>query len=176
MKLYHYITKGNSALTDGILSFARNPQADLTYYCRRSGADTHEGIVHWMESCFAGRSRGIRGFTEPIKWMRHSLNLKSFVDNADLFAIDLAALDADGRIEAVYVSPSVTEISGITESRNCDEILQKLSGIEEISFSPIDWSICNEELGRRFAYIRYYLVIVRDGIIPPRYISKISIR
>ena len=45
MKLYHYITKGNSALTDGILSFARNPQADLTYYYRRSGADTHEAAV-----------------------------------------------------------------------------------------------------------------------------------
>lgn len=83
MKLYHYITKGNSALTDGILSFARNPQADLTYYYRRSGADTHEGIIRWMESCFDGRSRGIRGFTEPIQWTRHSLNLKSFVDNAD---------------------------------------------------------------------------------------------
>ena len=102
MKLYHYITKGNSALTDGILSFARNPQADLTYYYRRSGADTHEGIIRWMESCFAGRSRGIRGFTEPIQWTRHSLNLKSFVDNADLFAIDLDALDAC----LLYTSPS----------------------------------------------------------------------
>lgn len=173
MKLYHYITKGNSALTDGILSFARNPQADLTYYYRRSGADTHEGIIRWMESCFAGRSRGIRGFTEPIQWTQHSLNLKSFVDNADLFAIDLDALDADGRIEAVYVSPPVTEIPGIKESRDCDEILQKLSGIEEISLSPIDWSVCNDKLGRRFAYIRYYLVIVKDGIIPPRYISQI---
>lgn len=134
MKLYHYITKGNSALTDGILSFARNPQADLTYYYRRSGADTHEGIIRWMESCFAGRSRGIRGFTKPIQWTRHSLNLKSFVDNADLFAIDLDALDADGRIEAVYVSPPVTEIPGIKESRDCDEILQNFPASKKSVF------------------------------------------
>ena len=69
--------------------------------------------------------------------------------------------------------PGVTEIPGIKESRDCDEILQKLSGIEEISLSPIDWSVCNDKLGRRFAYIRYYLVIVKDGIIPPHYISQI---
>lgn len=67
MKLYHYITKGNTALKEGILSFARNPQADLSYYYKRSGQTTHEGIVQWMENCFEGRSRGIRGFSEPIK-------------------------------------------------------------------------------------------------------------
>lgn len=172
MKLYHYIAKGNSALTEGILSFARNPRADLTYYYRRSGADTHEGIVRWMESCFAGRSRGIRAFTEPIKWTPHSLNLKRFVDNADLFSVNLDALAADGRLEAVYVSPPVTEVPGIKESRDCDEILRKLSGCGEIDFSPIDWSVCNDELGRRFAYVRYYLVVVKDGVIPPRYVSK----
>ena len=42
-----------------------------------------------------------------------------------------------------------------------------------MKYSPIDWSVCNDKLGRRFAYIRYYLVIVKDGIIPPRYISQI---
>ena len=31
-KLYHYITKGNNALKQGILSYANNPQADLHYY------------------------------------------------------------------------------------------------------------------------------------------------
>ena len=32
MILYHYITKGNTALSEGILSLAANPQADLSYY------------------------------------------------------------------------------------------------------------------------------------------------
>ena len=29
MILYHYITKGNTALSEGILSLAANPKADL---------------------------------------------------------------------------------------------------------------------------------------------------
>lgn len=52
-KLYHYITKGNTALQNGILSFAKNPNADLHYYYKRTGSETtHSGIVNWMESCF----------------------------------------------------------------------------------------------------------------------------
>ncbi len=39
-KLYHYITKGNNALKQGILSFANNPQADLHYYYKRTGGET----------------------------------------------------------------------------------------------------------------------------------------
>ena len=74
MKLYHYITKGNSALTEGILSFAKNPNADLSYYYKRTGGETtHAGIIKWFESCFAGRSRAIRGFSEPIQWTDLSL-------------------------------------------------------------------------------------------------------
>ncbi len=61
MKLYHYITKGNSALKDGILSFANNPDADIHYYIKRSGSDNKEGIVKWMENCFVGRIRGNGG-------------------------------------------------------------------------------------------------------------------
>lgn len=172
MKLYHYITKGNSALTDGILSFANNPQADLSYYHRRSGAKTHAGIVRWMESCFAGRSRGIRAFTEPIKWTPHSLHLKEFVDNADRFAIDMNALIENGLLEAVYVSPPISETPYIKESPGCDEVLLKLDNPDKIDFSPIDWNVCNDALGRRFAWVRYYLLIVKGGIIPPQYIAK----
>ena len=55
VKLYHYITKGNSALRDGILSFAQNPSADLHYYYKRTGGETtHTGVVQWLESCFEG--------------------------------------------------------------------------------------------------------------------------
>lgn len=45
MKLYHYITKGNSALTEGILSFAKNPNADLSYYYKRTGGKRHMLIL-----------------------------------------------------------------------------------------------------------------------------------
>lgn len=178
MKLYHYITKGNSALTDGILSFANNPNANLSFYEKRSGVKTHEGIIQWMENCFEGRSRGIRAFSEPIKWTDDSLLLKDFIDNADMFSIDLEALEKDGLIDAVYVSPAMsvdetaTPQKGIGSS-GMDEVLQKLNGINHIDLSPVDWSVCNDEFGRRFAFVPYYVIVIKGGVIPPQYIKKI---
>lgn len=173
MQVYHYISKGNNALEKGILSFAANPNADLSYYFKRSrGKTTHSEICRWMESCFEGRSRGIRAFSEPIKWTERSKKcLKNFVDNADCFAIDVSALARDGLIEAIYVSPSVLEVAGLAEQQDCDEILWPLKGVEDIDYAPIDWNICDDELGRRFAYVRYYLIVVKGGIIPPKYIT-----
>ncbi len=89
-----------------------------------------------------------------------------------MFAIDLEALERDNLLEAVYVSPPVSEVPGINEQNTFDEILFKLNGTNEISTSPVDWNACNDKLGRRFAYVRYYLIIIKGGIIPPQYITK----
>ena len=172
MKLYHYISKPNTALKEGILSFAKNPNADLRYYFKRSNETTHDGIVKWMENCFEGRSRGIRGFSEPVKWTNDSLSLKDFIDNADMYSIDLEALDKDGLLEAIYISPSVADCPTLKEQWDCDELLIKLYDYKDISVRPIDWSVCNDELGRRFAYVSYYIIIIKGGVIPAKYIKK----
>ncbi len=174
MKLYHYVTKGNTVLSDGLLSFAENPQADLHYYYKRTGGETtHAGIVKWMENCFKGRSRAIRGFTEPIQWTEKSVNMfKPFVDDADLFSIDLEALQKDGFLEAIYVSPALRPDLDKNLLQEVDERLVKLNSINDIDTSPIDWSFCDEKLGLRFSVIPYYLIIIKGGIIPPRYLTK----
>ena len=172
MKLYHYIARPNTALEEGILSFAKNPNADLRYYFKRSNETTHEGIVKWMESCFEGRSHAIRGFSEPIQWTEKSMSLKDFIDNADMYSIDLDALDRDGLLEAVYVSPSVKDVPTLKEQWECDELLIKLYDYNDISTRPVDWSVCNDELGHRFAYVPYYIIVIKDGVIPPKYIKK----
>ena len=172
MKLYHYIAKPNTALKDGILSFAKNPNADLRYYFKRSNETTHDGIVKWMENCFEGRSRAIRGFSEPIQWTEKSMSLKDFVDNADMYSIDLDALDKDGLLEAIYISPSVADCPTLKEQWESDELLIKLYDYKDISIRPIDWSVCNDELGRRFSYVPYYLIVIKGGVIPPEYIKK----
>ena len=175
-KLYHYITKGNTALQDGILSFAKNPQADLHHYYKRTGGETtHEGIVKWMENCFEGHSRAIRGFTEPIQWTEKSINMfKPFIETADLFSIDLDALQRDGFIEAVYVSPAIRPNLDKDFPKDVDERLVKLTSINDIDTSPIDWSVCDEKLGLRFSVVPYYLVVIKGGIILPQYITKES--
>lgn len=174
MKLYHYITKGNTALQNGILSFAQNPQANLHYYYKRTGGETtHEGIVKWMENCFAGRSRAVHGFSEPIRWTEKSINMfKPFIENADLFSIDLNALQKDGLIEAVYASPALRPNLNSDLPQDCDEVLVKLDSISKIDTSPVDWTVCNEKLGLRFSVVPYYLIVIRGGIIPPKYIAK----
>lgn len=175
MKLYHYVTKGNDVLQKGLLSFAANPNADLHYYYERTdGKTTHREICEWMENCFTGRSRAIRAFSEPIKWTERSIKcLKNFIDNADMFEIDISAMNRDNLVEAVYVSPSILDFPDIKEERGMDEILQKLNNIEDIDYSPIDWGVCDDELHRRFAWIRYYLIVVKGGIIPPKYLKCI---
>lgn len=172
MKLYHYIAKPNTALEEGILSFANNPNADLRYYFKRSNEITHDGIVKWMENCFEGRSRAIRGFSEPIQWTEKSMSLKDFIDNADMYSIDLDALDRDGLLEAVYVSPSVKDVPTLKEQWECDELLIKLYDYNDISTRPVDWSVCNDELGHRFAYVPYYIIVIKGGVIPAKYIRK----
>ena len=174
MILYHYITKGNTALSEGILSLAANPQADLSYYYKRTGGETtHEGVVKWMESCFKGRSRAIRGFSEPIQWTEKSEKMfKDFIEKADLFAIDVSALEADGFVEGVYVSPALRPNLDKKLLKDVDEVLVKLNSINEIDTSPVDWTVCNEKLGLRFSVVPYYLIVVKGGIIPPRYIRK----
>ena len=173
MKLYHYISKPNTALNEGILSFANNTNADLRYYFKRSGETTHNGVVKWMESCFEGRSRAIRGFSEPIQWTDKSINMfKSFIENADLFSIDLEALAKDGLIEAVYVSPAIKPNLNKDFPQDVDERLVKLNSINDIDTSPVDWSVCDEKLGLRFSVVPYYLIVIKGGVIPPKYITK----
>lgn len=173
MKLYHYIAKPNTALEDGILSFANNPNADLRYYHKRSGETTHDGIVKWMESCFEGRSRAIRGFSEPIQWTEKSINMfKPFIENADLFSIDLEALAKDSLIESVYVSPAIKPDLDKDFPQDVDERLVKLNSINDIDTSAVDWTVCDEKLGLRFSVVPYYLIVIKGGIIPPKYIKK----
>lgn len=174
MKLYHYVAKGNDVMQKGLLSFANNPDADLRYYFKRTGGKTtHKEICEWMESCFVGRSRAIRGFSEPIKWTERSIHcLKDFIESADMFEINISAMEKDGLIEAVYVSPPITNFPELEEKNYNDEVLIKLNGVEDIDYSPIDWCVCDDELEHRFAYVRYYLIVIKGGIIPPKYLKK----
>lgn len=172
MKLYHYVAKPNDVLEKGILSFVNNPDADISYYTKRSKTTTKAGVVQWLEKHFEGRSRAIRGFSEPIKWHDKSLSLKQFVENADLFEINLDALEKDGFIESVWHSPSVLTRSDLTEENCQDELLEKLNSIRKINYTPIDWSVCDDETGRRFAFVSYYLIVVKGGVILPKYLTR----
>ena len=170
MKLYHYVKRPHTVFKDGLLSIAANPNADLSYYMKRSGSETHDGVCRWMEGCFEGRSRGIRVLIEPMQFHERTQKIKDFFSNCDLFEIDVEALEKDGLIDAVYVSPSVLEKEPLNKN---DEGLYKISGIKEIDFTPNDYNILDDEKGWRFAFMRYYLLVMKNGIIEPKYLKKV---
>lgn len=109
-----------------------------------------------------------------MQWTDKSLSLKKFTENADLYAFDVKLLLQDGLLEDVYVSPSVLDIPNVTQDHCLDEILTHLNTINEIDMAPIDWTVCNDEFGCRFAFVRHYLLIIKGGIILPKYIKKIK--
>ena len=59
------------------------------------------------------------------------------------------------------------------ENKN-DEALYLLSDLSEIDFTPNDYKILDDEKGWRFAFIRYYLFIIKGGVIPSKYIKLIK--
>ncbi len=178
MKLYHYIPKDNTVMTDGLQSFAKSKTVNLkSYLWRDKNLKTQEDVVDWLEKCFVGRSRGIRFFTEPIKWTEQSVDLlKNFAENNVLTSVDVDRLNTDGLIESVYVSPPLGDkypksLEHPELMYKCDEFYEKLNSVKDIDFSPVDWGICNDKAERRFAYVRYYLLVIKDGLIPPEYIT-----
>ena len=179
MRLYHYILKGNNVLETGLFSFSKSRCVDLTYYIKRSGYKTQHDISQWMENFFTGYSRGIRVLKEPLKWHSRALRLKEIIDSCDLLEIDVDTLQKDGLIEAVYYHPPLS----VNDAERAMQLAKQESlhndgfypvRLEDISSDPLDYSACDDELGRRFAFLPFYLLIMKDGVIPPEYLKKLT--
>ena len=178
MKLYHYITKGCDVLKTGLFSFSKSPNVDLNYY-KRSGFKTQAEIAKWMEGFFDGYSRGIRALKEPLRWHSKALRLKEIIDNCDLVEIDAERLLKDGLLEAVYYHLPLS-----LDDKEREKQLQKQEklhndgfyriNLEDISTDAIDYSVCDDASGRRFAFIPFYLLVLKDGYIPPEYLRQIK--
>ena len=178
MQVYHYITKGSNVLQDGLMSFAKSPNVNIEYYTQRSGQKTQQGIAQWMDSKFPGYSRGIRCFAEPIQWTEKSINLKRLVDAADMLSIDVDALQKDGLLEAVYLHTPLPE-NGHARAKVIQQMEQDdQDGFQKINIDDVgkikaNWDVCNDSLGQRFAFVPFYLLVLKDGVIPPKYLTVI---
>ena len=80
-------------------------------------------------------------------WAGYSFFFKKFIEESDLFEINVSALEKDGFIQGNYVAPSVLE----TEPENkSDECLCKISSMTEIDFTPNNYDVLDDEKGWRF--------------------------
>lgn len=163
MKLYHYAPKENTILKDGLLSISYSV-GNLKAYAERANSDNCADILNWLESTFKGRSRSISGLTEPIHWQKNDPVLKQIVDQSDLFSFDLNELIKDGLVESIWLKTK-------SKAHGKNEKFIKIS-FDEIDFSPLPWKKVNASKGLLFGVIPHYLIVLKEGKIPPKYLHK----
>lgn len=163
MKLYHYAPKQNSVKKDGILSISKTDR-DLKPYIHRANSEKKEDILRWLDSTFYGRSRAISCLTETIKYKGNDPILKKIIDGTELFSFDLNILINDGLVEAIYCKNG-------SDNNGLNEKIYQIKP-DEIDTSPLAWEKVNASKGLLYAVIRHYFIVMKDGVIPPKYISS----
>ena len=156
MRLYHYAPIQNSILKDGLGSFEKG-YGDIAPYLERAGSSKRAEITLWMEKTFKGRSRALSVITEPIKWNGNDPMLKEFVKNHMLFSFELNDLRKAGLIESIWCQDGDTPYPILPT---------------EIDLSPLSWEKSSREKGLFFGVIRHYFIVIKDGVLPPKYIRQ----
>lgn len=163
MKLYHYAPKENTVLTQGLLSFSKTPKSgSIKGYVNRAGSDNYDDIVKWLECGFSGRSRSISCLTEPIKWQGNDIVLKAIVNRSELFSFELDDLIEAGLVEAIWCKDGLT-------FDNKENFYQVTS--EQITTKPLAWEKVDASKELLYAVIKHYLIVLKNGYIPPQYLT-----
>ncbi|MBR1916216.1 MAG: hypothetical protein IJ830_07270 [Alphaproteobacteria bacterium] len=163
MKLYHYAPKENTLLKDGLLSISKVQNSySLKAYAHRAGSENRSDIIAWLEKTFPGRSRSISCLTEPIKWQNNDEVLKKIVDGTVLFSFELDDLIKDHLVESIWCKNG-------SDANGYNEQFYQITP-EQIDLSPLAWEKVNSSKGFLYAVIRHYLIVLKDGYIPPRYL------
>lgn len=163
MKLYHYAPKENTVKKDGLLSISK-VNRNLSPYAHRAGSENKEDILKWMDSTFYGRSRAISCLTEQIKWKGNDAVLKKIIEGTVLFSFELNDLIKDGLVESIWCKNG-SDANGLNE-----HIYQVMP--EEIDLSPLTWEKVDSSKGLLYGVVRHYMVVLKEGYIPPKYIMK----
>lgn len=162
-RLYTYVSKENTVKKDGLLSPLKCSGALEKYY-KRAGTNKEEDVLFWLEKSFCGRSRSISCLTEPVHWKGNDSMLREFVESRTLFSYDLDDLLKDGLIEKIFCKTG-------SAANGFDEKFYEVSE-SDMDFSSLAWDKCCKEKGLFFAVIRHYMLVLKDGFIPPKYLKE----
>ena len=164
MKLYTYVPKESDVLKSGVLSVSKLPE-ELLKYGKRLGTNDSAKISEWLEKTFPGRRCAVSVLTEPVEWKGNDPMLKEWVEQKKLVAIDFDELLKKGLIASIWCK------NGAKADGTDEKIFQITSN--EIDFSPLPWHLCSKEKGLFFSVIRHYFLVMKGGVIPPKYIKEV---
>ena len=115
-----------------------------------------------MDSTFYGRSRAISCLTETIKYEGNDPVLEKIVNGFQLFSFNLDELIRDGLVESIWCKNG-------SDEKGCNEIFYQVKA-DDIDFSALDWHKVDVKQGLLYAVIRHYMIVLKNGCIPPEYI------
>ena len=154
-KLYNYAPKEVDVLTSGLWAPVMASRESLAHYFGRAKSKTKKGVLAYLEGIFPGRSRAISFLTSPMT--KECCFYDEFKKNMCLYSVNFDALQKAGLVEAIYRCAGRKKLEKITT--------------EQILWSErLPWEKAGS--GFFFTKIPHYMVVIKDGIVPPEFISK----
>ena len=154
--LYSYIAIPNDVLENGIKSPLLSDETRLRHYAQRAGSVRKSKIIACLETVFPGRSRAISCLTEqaPDTGCR---KIREFKKLRDCFCFPEDILNDPEIVESVWLF---------------DE--EKIERVTCLDFSKLAWETVQDDDDVFFKRIRHYMLVLKNGFLPPEYIKKAS--
>lgn len=90
--------------------------------------------------------------------------MKKIVDGTELFSFELDELIKDGLVESIWCKNG-SDAGGLKEKFYQVKV-------DEIDLSPLTWEKVDASKDLLYAVVRHYLIVLKDGYIPSKYIKK----
>lgn len=154
--LYSYIIVPNKVLREGIKAPVLLNEQELRHYAGRVGTTRKAGIEAYLETVFPGRSRAISCLTERVP-DTGCRKIREFKRLRECFFFSEEILKNKEIVDSVWL------IDG-------DDI----NPAADLDFSSPAWETVRDDDDLFFKRIRHYMLVLKNGFLPPGYIKKAS--
>lgn len=154
--LYSYILKRNDVPARGLKAPVLLDEKLLSHYAARAGSAEKEQILAYLETVFSGRSRAVSCLTEKAPDL-NSRKLQGFKALRECFSFSSRIIKEPHIVEAVWCVENGT-----------------FRQVGELDFSPLAWETIRDDDDVFFAKIRHYMLVLKQGYIPPEYVKRAS--
>ncbi len=152
--LYNYAPKEADVLNTGLWAPVKASREALSHYFGRAKTKAKQGVLEYLETVFPGRSRAISVLTSPMT--KACCFYNAFKRDRILYSLDFNKLQKAGLIEAIY------RVEG--------KSFKKISASQILWDERLPWEKVGN--GYFFTKIPHYMIVLKDGIVPPEFITK----